>query len=303
MEYVLKVSGVSKKYRSTRALSGCSVNIPRGSVYGIVGRNGSGKTTLIRLICGLQKPDEGSIEIFGTDINDRAIGKARRRMGAVIESPAVYLDMTARENLIQQYRMLGLPECDELDKILEMTGISDTGEKKAKTFSLGMKQRLGIAVALCGNPDFIVLDEPVNGLDPQGIVGIRELILKLNREMGITFLISSHILSELEKLATCYGIIDRGTVVKEITSEELERICRKCIRIRVTDTVILSEVFEKNGTEYEIVSDDTADIFNIGNLSQIMRELSDAGCDILSFEERNETLESYYISLTGGDRK
>jgi ABC-2 type transport system ATP-binding protein len=215
MEYVLQTKSLTKQYKSFQALSGLSMHVPKGAIYGFVGKNGAGKTTLIRLICGLQEPTSGDYSLYGIDSRDKAITKSRRRMGAVVETPSIYLDMTAEENLKQQYLILGLPSYEGIPELLKLVGLNNTGRKKAKHFSLGMKQRLGIAVALCGDPDFLVLDEPVNGLDPQGIVEIRELILKLNRERQITVLISSHILDELSKLATHYGIIDGGHMVKE----------------------------------------------------------------------------------------
>ena len=194
MEYVLTTSGLSKSYGRFRALNDLSMHIPKGAIYGLVGKNGAGKTTLIRLICGLQKPTKGKYAIYGVKNTSRAIAQSRRRMGAVVESPAIYMDMTAEDNLKQQCLILGIPTYDSIPGILKLVGLDNTGKKKAKNFSLGMKQRLGIAVALVGNPDFLVLDEPINGLDPQGIIEIRELILKLNREYQITVLISSHIL-------------------------------------------------------------------------------------------------------------
>lgn len=185
MEYVLETNGLSKRYRDFTALNGLNMHIPKGSIYGFVGRNGAGKTTLIRLICGLQEPTSGSFTLYGVKNTDAKIERARRRMGAVVESPAVYPDMTAEENLRQQYLVLGMPSADGIAELLHLVGLNGTGKKKVKNFSLGMRQRLGIAIALAGNPDFLVLDEPVNGLDPQGIIEMRELILKLNREHGI----------------------------------------------------------------------------------------------------------------------
>ena len=226
MEYVLKTQGLQKKYRNFTALSDVTMSVPKGSIYGFVGRNGAGKTTLIRVICGLQNPTKGSYSLYGIDNNSCSIIKSRRRMGAVVETPAIYTGLSARDNLKQQYRVLGLPSFDGIDELLELVGLSDSGKKKAGNFSLGMRQRLGIAVALCGNPDFLVLDEPINGLDPQDIVEIRELILKLNKERQITVLISSHILDELAKLATHYGFIDHGRIIKEMSVEELEAACR-----------------------------------------------------------------------------
>ena len=213
MRYVLQTNSLTKKYKNFQALNGLTMNVPEGSVYGFVGKNGAGKTTLIRLICGLQEPSSGDFTLYGIQSGSRDMSRARRRMGAVVETPAVYMDMTAEENLKQQYLILGLPSYDGIPGLLKLVGLEDTGKKKVKNFSMGMKQRLGIAIALAGDPDLLVLDEPVNGLDPQGIVEIRELILKLNRERRITVLISSHILDELSRLATHYGIIDHGRMV------------------------------------------------------------------------------------------
>ena len=180
MDYVLQTNALCKHYRQFKALDGLTMHIPKGAIYGFVGKNGAGKTTLIRLICGLQAPSDGTYTLYGIQNTDKRIVKAHRRMGAVVETPAIYPDMTAAQNLRHQYRILGLPSEDGLQELLELVGLHNTGKKKAKHFSLGMRQRLGIAVALCGSPDFLVLDEPVNGLDPQGIIEIRELILRLN---------------------------------------------------------------------------------------------------------------------------
>lgn len=220
MDYVLRTNALCKQYKDFKALNGLSMNVPKGAIYGFVGKNGAGKTTLIRLVCGLQEPTSGDYTLYGRKNTDKDIMKSRRRMGAVVETPSIYLDMTAENNLKQQYRILGLPSFDGLAGILELVGLDNTEEKKAKNFSLGMRQRLGIAIALVGDPDFLVLDEPANGLDPQGIIEIRELILKLNREQQITVLISSHILDELSRLATHYGFIDSGRLLKEMSAEE-----------------------------------------------------------------------------------
>jgi ABC-2 type transport system ATP-binding protein len=221
-------------------------------------------------------------------------------MGAVVETPSIYLDMTAEENLKQQYLILGLPSYDGMQDLLKLVGLENTGKKKAKNFSLGMRQRLGIAVALCGDPDFLVLDEPANGLDPQGIVEIRELILKLNRERQITVLISSHILDELSKLATHYGIIDGGRMVKELSAEELDNLCRKCVRMEVTDTKALARVLDSMDLEYKIISATTADVFAKVNVTRLSAALTKENCEVLSMQEHDESLESYYISLVGG---
>ena len=302
MDYVLTTNALCKKYGAFKALNSVSMHIPKGAIYGCIGKNGAGKTTLIRLICGLQTATSGEYTLYGRNDTDKEISKSRRRMGAVVETPSIYLDMTARENLKQQYRILGLPSFDGLDDILKLVGLENTGRKKAKNFSLGMRQRLGIAVALCGDPDFLVLDEPVNGLDPQGIIEIRELILKLNREQQITVLISSHILDELSKLATHYGFIDNGRIVKEISAEELEAACRKCVRVEVSSTKALARVLDEMGVDYKILTDITADVYAKINISHLAAALAKESCEIISMKERDEGLESYYVSLVGGGK-
>ena len=300
MEYVLETNGLSKRYRAFTALNGLNMHIPKGSIYGFVGRNGAGKTTLIRLICGLQEPTSGSFTLYGAKNTDTKIERARRRMGAVVESPAVYPDMTAEENLRQQYLVLGMPSADGIAELLHLVGLDGTGKKKVKNFSLGMRQRLGIAVALAGNPDFLVLDEPVNGLDPQGIIEMRELILKLNREHGITVLISSHILDELSRLATHYGFIDGGRMVKEMSAEELEKRCRKCTRVETTNSKVLARVLDRLGAEYRVVDDAKVDVFADVQVTKLAVEALKENCVIYSMKERDESLESFYMNLIGG---
>lgn len=301
MDYVLKTNALCKSYRKFRALDGVTMNVPKGAIYGFVGRNGAGKTTLIRLICGLQEPSAGEFTLYGTKHTDSKIARARRHMGAVVETPAFYGDMTAAENLKMQYAMLGLPSYDGIDDLLKLVRLDDTGKKKAKNYSLGMKQRLGIALALCGNPDFLILDEPINGLDPQGIVEIRELILRLNRERNITVLISSHILDELAKLATHYGFIDKGKIVQEISAKELEAKCRKYLHVKVTDTALFANVMDKRGAEYEILSDTEANLYGEFRISELSAALAAEQCELLSITEHEESLENYFINLVGSD--
>ena len=223
-------------------------------------------------------------------------------MGAIVESPALFMDMTAVDNMKQQYLNLGLPSYEGIEELLSLVGLADTGRKKVKNFSLGMRQRLGIAVALCGNPDFVILDEPINGLDPQGIIEIRELILKLNREHGITVLISSHILGELSKLATHYGFIEGGKMIKEMTAKELEEACRKSVRMKVSDTKVLVRIMEHLAVEYKIIDDNTADVYTTMNFSDLAMEFAREKCNIITMEERDEDLESFFMSLVGGTR-
>lgn len=302
MEYVLTTDCLCKKYGHFSALRDCSMHVPKGAIYGFVGKNGAGKTTLIRLVSALQRPTSGSYTLYGTKSTDKQILKVQKRIGAVVETPSIYLDLSAQENMREQYHVLGLPSYKGIDEILEIVGLADAGKKKARKFSLGMRQRLGIAIALAGNPDFLILDEPINGLDPQGIIGIRELILKLNREYGITVLISSHILGELSKLATHYGFIDKGQIIKEISAEELEAATRKCVRMEVSDTDILARLLDEWNIEYKILSDTLADVFAKISVTKLALALDKVGCEILSMQEQDENLESYYVNLVGGGK-
>ena len=301
METIFKCEKLCKKYGQFTALNDFDMEIRKGEIYGFVGKNGAGKTTLIRLLCGLQQPTSGSFTLMGKASDDKEVHRERRRMGAVVESPAIFKDMTARDNLIQQYLLLGLPDMNGIDELLKLVGLDNTGRKKAKNFSLGMKQRLGLAIALCGQPDFVILDEPTNGLDPQGIIEIRELILKLNREQGITFLISSHILDELSRIATCYGFIDKGHMVREMTAEELQKECRKSVRMKVSDTGILAKIMDEKGIEYKILGEDTADVYAGLNFSETAAEFAKENCTIFTMEEHDESLEAFYLALLGGE--
>lgn len=300
MEYIFTAHGLSKSYRHFKALNGLSMNVPKGAIYGLVGKNGAGKTTLIRLITGLQEPTQGRYCLYGTQNDEKDITRARRRIGAVVETPSIYGELTAVENIKEQYRVLGLPSFAGIDDILKLVGLENTGKKKAKNFSLGMKQRLGIAIALCGDPDLLILDEPINGLDPQGIVEMRELILKLNQDGQITVIISSHILDELSRLATHYGFIDGGRMVREISAEDLDAACRKCIRIEVSDMNALSLTLDEIKLEYNVVSETKADIFAQITVTELVLALAKKNCQVISIQEKDESLESYFMSLVGG---
>lgn len=302
MEYCLETDYLIKNYRNFRALKGLTMHVPEGAIYGLIGKNGAGKTTLIRIISGLQNPSAGSYSLYGERYGTRGIYKARARMGGVVETPSIYANMTAYENLKQQFILLGKPSFDEIHEILKLVRLNDTGKKKAGHFSLGMKQRLGIAIALAGNPDFIVLDEPVNGLDPQGIVEIRELILKLNRERRITFLVSSHILGELSKIATHYGFVHKGEILKETSAEELNSRCRKCLSVTVTNPSALAPALDYLKIEYRLTGENTADIYGDTPLMELGDALRLHGVTLLHATEKNEDLESYYINLIGGDK-
>lgn len=249
----------------------------------------------------MQEPTDGNYTLYGVKNTDAGIIRSRRRMRAVVKSPSIYPDMTARENIRQQYRVLGLPSDDGIDELLHLVGLGETDKKKAKNFSLGMRQRLGIAIALSGNPDFLVLDEPVNGLDPQGIIEMRELILKLNREHGIAVLISSHILDELSRLATHYSFIDCGRMVKEMSAEEPEARCRKCVCIEVSDTKVPARVLDGMNVDYRVADDFHADIYAEIPVTALVLELAKENCTVNNLTERDESLESFYMNLVGGE--
>ena len=300
MEMMLTVQDLTKRYHDFKALDHFSMNVEKGAIYGFVGRNGAGKTTLIRTICGLQAPSQGTYTLLGRKHNDPKIAKSRRKMGAVIETPSLYRELNARENLEVQLRMLGLAESAEIDRLLALVGLSEAGRKKVKDFSLGMRQRLAMAVALAGDPDFLVLDEPVNGLDPQGIIEVRELILKLNQKHQVTVMISSHNLDELARLATVYGFIDHGRMVKEIAADELEKTCRKCVELSVGSPEAAVETLESTGADYRVTVADTVEVYGEIGLSDLLLKLAKNGCAVLSMKARDESLESYYLSLVGG---
>ncbi len=300
MQYILETNNLRKKYGHFNVISNLNMHIPKGSIYGLIGKNGAGKTTLIRLLCGLQKPTSGTYNIYGISNESKKIIESRKRIGAIIETPSICLDMTAEENLKKQYKIVGLPNFDNLYEILKFVRLDNISKKKAKHFSLGMKQRLGLAVALVGNPDILILDEPINGLDPEGIIEIRELILKLNKQNGITFLISSHYLDELSKIATCYGFMDKCRIVKEISKDELEQNFRKRTQINVSNLKECVKYLEERNISYKVISNDLIDIYEKINVSEFVIALSKKNCIVNNFQEKGESLENYYLNLIGG---
>ena len=302
MEIILETNNLVKKYKDFKALNQTNIHIEKGSIYGLIGKNGAGKTTLIRVICGLQEPTSGSYTIYGVKNSNNGIANVRKRIGSIIETPSIYGEMSAKDNLIVQFKLVGMSNLDDIDSLLKLVGLDKTGKKKAKHFSLGMKQRLGIAIALANNPDFLILDEPINGLDPQGIIEIRELILKLNKEKRITILISSHYLDELSKIATHYGFLDNGTIIKEISSRELSQKLEHKFILKVNNQDDFIKYFEENKISYEIVDNKTINIYNEHNLSKFISELSKKNLIADDIHEQEESLESYYMNLLGGGK-
>ena len=297
MEAVVSINNISKKYGKSIVLDNVSFDIPKGSIFGLVGRNGAGKTTLMRIITGLAEPTSGTYSISGILSSDKKILSVRRRIGSIIESPAVFKNLSAYDNIKLQYINLGMTSFDDIPELLELVELKDTGKKAAGKFSLGMRQRLGIAVALCGKPDILILDEPINGLDPQGIIQMREILLKICKERHTTILISSHILEELSKLATHYAFIDSGKILQTLSSDELMSKVRKSSRIKVSDTESLCPVFDREKVEYKVDGEDTVDIYTDIAASKIVALANEAGVEVISINENNESLEGYFMNL------
>lgn len=301
-EVVLKTTKLSKVYGSQVAVNNVDMTIRRGDIYGFIGKNGAGKTTLIRMIVGLIHKTSGEIELLGAT-SESDLDKSRKMIGSLVETPTFYGSMTARENLEVSRLVRGIPDKKEIDDVLDLVGLSDTGKKKVKNFSLGMRQRLGIANALLGNPKLLILDEPVNGLDPVSIVEIRELLKKINKEKDITILISSHILGELSELATCYGIINNGNLIEEISGKELNEKCRQYIELVVNDTkeaVVILE--EKIGImEYEVLPNNLIKVYShLDKSGEINSILATNGIIVERIFLKGQNLEEYFLSKIGG---
>ena len=301
-EIVLKTYNISKKYGNQVSNDKISITIKKGEIYGLIGKNGAGKTTLFRIITGLSHKSSGNLEIFGKS-EEKDLNTARTMIGSLIESPAFYKNMTARENLevSRLVRNIAGKEC--IDEVLELVGLSDTNKKKVKNFSLGMRQRRGIANALLGNPKLLILDEPINGLDPMGIVEIRELLKKINKEKDVTILISSHILGELSELATNYGIINNGRLVEEISVKELKEKCRQYIEVIVDNPAKASTILEKELliTDYEVLENNRIKIFsNLDSSGLINGTLSKNKVVVQKINLKGENLEEYFINKVGG---
>ena len=300
MEYVLQTFNIEKKYNKQKALAGVNMNIQKGDIYGFVGENGSGKTTIIRLITGLIFADEGSYELFGVSNKDKKILESRKKVGAVVETPSIYRNMTAYENLKTQCLLLGVNDENKINEVLETVGLADLydSKKQAGNFSLGMRQRLGIAMALLNEPEFLILDEPMNGLDPEGIVSMRELIIHLNKNKNITFLISSHILTELSLIANRYGIISKGKIIKEISYEDMKKECRKSLYIQTQDIEKLVKVVE--GLEVDILSNGVK-VYGDISINELLNKIIKAKVQIDSINSNESSLEEYYLDVIRGE--
>ncbi|MGL5756618.1 MAG: ABC transporter ATP-binding protein [Paraclostridium sp.] len=301
MCYVLQTNNLTKQYKNQKALNNVNINIKKGDIYGLIGKNGAGKTTLMKIVCGLIHSSSGDVKLFeSTNLDEN-----RKRIGCVIEQPALYPSMTARENLIYYNKLLGISEYSNVDRLLNLVALSNTDKKKTKNFSLGMKQRLSIAISLIGNPDFLILDEPINGLDPSGIIEIRELLLKLNSERDITILISSHILGELTKVTTKYGIIKDGKLIDEFASKDLETRCQRYISLEVNDTNKAAYVIKNNikSTDFKVFNEGRIHIYDyLDKPDQINKELVENGVLVSHIGLEGDDIEAYFIKRMGGDQ-
>lgn len=300
-ELLLSTSALTKQFGRHKAVDQVSMHIKRGAIYGFIGRNGAGKTTTLRMIGGLASPTAGEIEMFGC--RGRELKQVRSRVGCLIEGPGLYGNMTARDNMKMKCLLLGVQKKGYIEELLEVVGLKDVGKKHVKRYSLGMKQRLGIAMALIGEPDLLVLDEPINGLDPQGIAEVRETILRLNKERNMTILISSHILEELSKIATDYGIIHQGTLLQEITDEELRERCSERLEITLSSPELAIPVLDRLGIRrYQVMDKEHIYVFErLDESARLNMEFAKAGIPVKGLAVTNEELETYFLNLTGGN--
>lgn len=301
-EIVFSAKNLCKQYSGNMALDHMNLEVRKGEIYGFIGENGAGKTTTIRMLTGLAKPTSGTIELFGKS-SPKELQKVRKNIGCIIESPAIYLDMTAVQNLEIQRMQRGIKDKKCVYEVLETVDLTNTGKRKAKDFSLGMKQRLGLAIALLGEPEFLILDEPTNGLDPMGIVEMRNLLKRLNKEKNKTILISSHILSELHQMATCFGIIHKGKMMEQLTAKELDEKCKKHVNISVTDVSNAMFVLENklHTQNFEVIKNDTIKLRDFTDCVEVVSNaLFQGGVGIKDISVRGDDLETYFTNLIGG---
>ena len=296
---LIATNELCKRYGKKLVIDHVNMHIPEASIYGFVGENGSGKTTIMRLLTGLAEPTDGSFELFGIKNNDGRIYGVRKNLSAIVEATSLVPTITAKDNIrfLELYLGVSLTE-EERDELLKKVHLEDVGNKRVKDFSLGMRQRLGIAMALVNKPKLMLLDEPMNGLDPEGIAELRDLLIELNKKEGITVLISSHILSELEKIASCYGFISHGKLIEEITAKELQERCRKSLMMKVDRLEEVEQVFKKLGIhDYKTSPNGEIKIFDAVKINEVVVELTKANVNIQSINSSDESVEDYYLNL------
>lgn len=299
--YAIETNNLTKKYKNKTVVDKVNLFVPEGSIFGFVGENGAGKTTIMRLLTGLSEPSGGSYKLFDISNTDRKIYETRSHISAIVESTSLIPTMNALENLKFAYLYLGLSQEIDFNQLLKTVGLIDVGNKKVKDYSLGMRQRLGIALALLNEPRLLLLDEPMNGLDPEGIAELRDLLINLNRK-GITILISSHILSELEKIATHYGILSHGRLIKTITSEELHSDVRKSKQFVFKQIDGIEKVLKLENIKDYKITNNTLTIFNEFDLSSLINSLVKNNYNILDIISKDESIEDYYLSLLKEER-
>lgn len=296
MEYALEAINLTKKFKKHVAVHDVSFRVKKGEIYGLIGKNGAGKTTLIKLACNLLTPTQGEVKIFGDS-------KANfSRVGVLVENPGYYPNLSATENLKLKCMCLGIDTPGYIEQKLELVGLGGVGKKHVKHFSLGMKQRLGIAMALVGEPDILLLDEPINGLDPEGIVDVRETLMKLNQELGITIVISSHILEELSKIVTSYCFIDKGEIIKQISKDDLENDCSEKIVMHTEQTDKAVTVLDSMGfNNYKVIDTNVIDIYErLDEVPEIIFAMAKERIRINQIGLVNQDIESYFLEITGG---
>lgn len=297
-DIILRTNNLTKKYKDFTALNNANITINKGDIYGLIGRNGAGKTTLMKVITTLTNKTNGEFYLFDKDDSD--LTETKRRIGCLIENPAFFENLTAYQNLKYYAIQKGIVDYSQIDKVLDLVKLSDSKNKKFKTFSLGMKQRLGIAFAMLDNPDFVILDEPINGLDPIGISELRETLKKLNEESNITMLISSHILSELYLLANRFCFIEKGKIIKELSKEELDVECSRAIVIKTSNVKETCLILEKelNTKNYKVIDKHEVRLYDyLDNSGKVNKELAKNDIDVISIYESGISLEDYFKSI------
>lgn len=305
VEWIVQTKHMTKAYGKQSVVKQVDLRVRKGAIYGFIGLNGAGKSTCIRLITGLTEPTSGSIQLFGKADKNEVV-QARKRIGTMIEAPAFYPHMTARQNLEVIRIARGIPGKENIQTVLKRVGLTHTGKKKVRTFSLGMKQRLGIAIALLSKPELLILDEPINGLDPVGVVEMRQLLQQLNEEYGVTIIISSHILTEVHQIATHYGIIHHGNLIEQCTREEIDEKCQSYISLRVNDVAKAVTIFEETiGTNaFEVLEDHSIKLFaHTDEPAVVSRMLHEHDVFVEKLTPQADTLEGYFTSLIKEESK
>ena len=302
--FLIETNGLTKRYGDRNVVDSVNMHIPEKAIYGFVGENGSGKTTIMRMLTGLANPTKGTYRISGVDNKNREIYKVREKISAIVEAPSLIPTFTARENMIYASLYLGLKITEEkMASVLKMVHLEDVGKKRVKDFSLGMKQRLGIAMALMNDPTILLLDEPLNGLDPQGIRELRNLMIELNQKQGISILVSSHILSELEKVATHYGFIKKGKLMEEISANELIEKCKKSLTLKVSNEEAALKVLKGLGCrDIQTLPSGEIKVFDKVETKDVIKALILKNIDILHFNSSDKSVEDYYLNLVGGEQ-